>query len=264
MELDVDTSANIKIALLLTTLAGSATMIGAAIAYFIKEPRLSYLTFSLGFSAGTMIYVSFMELLTSAIQTLGQLKAVVVFFIGMFFIGIIDFLIPESENPDHFNNLQNPHKKTLQDKKLLRASMMTALAIGIHNFPEGLATFGAALSDIRLGVLIAIAIAIHNIPEGISVSMPIFYATGNRNKVFFFSAISGLSEPLGALVGYAFLRHFLSPGLLAGLLAFVAGIMIYVSVDELLPMVHRYGHSHTVIIGIILGMMVMAASLVML
>ncbi|MBZ0110390.1 MAG: ZIP family metal transporter, partial [Candidatus Scalindua rubra] len=169
-------------ALLLTTLAGSATMIGAAIAYFIKEPRLSYLTFSLGFSAGTMIYVSFMELLTSAIQTLGQLKAVVVFFIGMFFIGIIDFLIPESENPDHFNNLQNPHKKTLQDKKLLRASMMTALAIGIHNFPEGLATFGAALSDIRLGVLIAIAIAIHNIPEGISVSMPIFYATGNRNK----------------------------------------------------------------------------------
>ncbi|MBZ0110012.1 MAG: ZIP family metal transporter, partial [Candidatus Scalindua rubra] len=128
----------------------------------------------------------------------------------------------------------------------------------------GLATFGAALSDIRLGVLIAIAIAIHNIPEGISVSMPIFYATGNRNKVFFFSAISGLSEPLGALVGYAFLRHFLSPGLLAGLLAFVAGIMIYVSVDELLPMVHRYGHSHTVIIGIILGMMVMAASLVML
>lgn len=260
----MDASANIKMAFLLTALAGSATLIGASIAYFIREPKLSYLTFSLGFSAGVMIYVSFMELLTNAIKTLGQLKAVVAFFIGMFFIGIIDLFIPESENPDHFNNLQSPHQKTLLDKKLLRASMMTALAIGIHNFPEGLATFGAALSDTKLGILIAIAIAIHNIPEGISVSMPIFYATGNKNKAFFFSAISGLSEPLGALVGYALLRPFLSPDLLAGLLAFVAGIMIYISVDELLPMAHRYGHSHTVIIGIISGMIIMAASLIML
>ena len=260
----MDASANIKLALLLTTFAGSATLIGAAIAYFIKEPRLSYLTFSLGFSAGVMIYVSFMELLTGAIDVLGQPYAVLAFFIGMFFIGIIDFFIPESENPDHFNNLKGPHQKTLLDKKLLRASMMTALAIGIHNFPEGLATFGATLTDTKLGIFIAIAIAIHNIPEGISVSMPIFYATGNKNKAFFFSAVSGMSEPLGALVGYAILRPFLSPGLLAALLAFVAGIMIYISVDELLPMAHRYGHSHTVIAGIISGMIIMAASLIML
>ncbi len=260
----MNASANIKMALLLTTIAGSATLIGAAIAYFIKKPRLSYLTFSLGFSAGVMIYISFMELLTGAIDVIGQPFAVLAFFIGMFFIGIIDFFIPESENPDHFNNLKGPHKKTLLDKKLLRASMMTALAIGIHNFPEGLATFGATLTDTKLGIFIAIAIAIHNIPEGISVSMPIFYATGNRNKAFFFSAISGMSEPLGALVGYVILRPFLSPNLLAALLAFVAGIMIYISVDELLPMAHRYGHSHTVITGIISGMIIMAVSLIML
>lgn len=260
----MDPSANVKMAFLLTTIAGSATMIGAAIAYFIKKPRISYLTFSLGFSAGVMIYISFMELLTNAIRTLGQAKAVVAFFIGMFFIGIIDFFIPEAENPDHFSNLESSPKKTIHDKKLLRASMMTALAIGIHNFPEGLATFGAALTDTKLGIYIAIAIAIHNIPEGISVSMPIFYATGNRNKAFFYSSISGLTEPIGALVGYAILMPFLSPGLLAALLAFVAGIMIYISVDQLLPMAHRYGRSHTVIIGIISGMIVMAASLIML
>jgi len=264
MEHNMDVSANIKMALLLTTIAGSATLIGAAIAYFIKEPRLSYLTFSLGFSAGVMLYVSFMELLTGAIKTLGQLKAVIAFFIGMFFIGIIDFFIPESENPDHFNNLQGPHQKTMLDSKLLRASMMTALAIGIHNFPEGLATFGAAMTNIKLGVFITIAIAIHNVPEGISVSLPIFYATGNKNKAFLFSAISGMSEPLGALVGYVILRPFLSPGLLAALLAFVAGIMVYISVDELLPMAHRYGHGHTVIKGIISGMIIMAASLIIL
>jgi len=260
----MDASTNIKMALLLTTIAGSATLIGAAIAYFIKEPRLSYLTFSLGFSAGVMIYVSFMELLTGAIDVIGQPYAVLAFFVGMFFIGIIDLFIPEVENPDHFTNLKGPHQKTLLDRKLLRASMMTALAIGIHNFPEGLATFGAALTNTKLGILITIAIAIHNIPEGISVSMPIFYATGSRSKAFFFSAISGMSEPLGALVGYAILRPFLSPNLLAALLAFVAGIMIYISVDELLPMAHRYGHSHTVITGIISGMIVMAASLIML
>ncbi len=146
----------------------------------------------------------------------------------------------------------------------MRSGLFTALAIGIHNFPEGLATFGAALSDVKLGVLIAFAIAIHNIPEGISVSVPIFYATGDKKKAFTYSFLSGIAEPIGAVIGFLILQPFLSDGVIVALMAFVAGIMVYISLDELLPMAHQYGHSHMVIIGIILGMFIMALSLLML
>ena len=146
----------------------------------------------------------------------------------------------------------------------MRTGLMTALAIGIHNFPEGLATFAATLGDVKLGVFIAIAIAIHNIPEGIAVSIPIFFATKNKNKAFFYSFLSGLSEPVGAIIGYLILMPFLTPVLLAAVLAFIAGIMIYISLDELLPMAHLYGHGHLVIGGIVTGMLIMAISLLML
>ena len=146
----------------------------------------------------------------------------------------------------------------------MRTGLFTALAIGIHNFPEGLATFGATLNNVHVGFMIALAIAIHNIPEGISVSVPIFYATGDRKKAFIYSFLSGIAEPIGAIIGFLILLPFLSEGLIASLMAFVAGIMVYISVDELLPMAHRYGHSHAVIIGIVLGMFIMALSLVML
>ena len=147
---------------------------------------------------------------------------------------------------------------------LMRAGLFTALAIGIHNFPEGLATFATALSNVGVGVAIAIAIAIHNIPEGISVSVPIFYATGDRKKAFRLSFLSGLAEPAGALIGYLVLLPFLTHSLLASLMAFVAGIMVYISVDELLPLAHRYGRGHAVIIGITLGMAIMAATILVL
>jgi len=147
--------------------------------------------------------------------------------------------------------------------RLMRAGVFTALAIGIHNFPEGLATFASALSNLGVGVAIAIAVAIHNIPEGISVSVPIFYATGDRKKAFRLSFLSGLAEPAGALLGYAILRPFLTHALLASLLGFVAGIMVYISVDELLPLAHQYGKGHAVITGITLGMAIMAASLIL-
>jgi len=147
---------------------------------------------------------------------------------------------------------------------LMRAGLFTALAIGIHNFPEGLATFATALSNVGVGVAIAIAIAIHNIPEGISVSVPIFYATGDRKKAFRLSFLSGLAEPAGALIGYLVLLPFLTHSLLASLMAFVAGIMVYISVDELLPLAHRYGRGHAVIVGIVLGMAVMASTILLL
>jgi ZIP family zinc transporter len=256
-------SGNVGLALMLTLLAGLSTGIGSAMAYFIRRPRVVYLAFSLGLSAGVMVYVSFVELLPKAVDMIGRGKGVFAFFLGIVFIGIVDLLVPEAENPHNFEGIDEP-KSALEQHHLMRAGVLTALAIGIHNFPEGLATFASALSNVQLGIFIALAIAIHNIPEGIAVSMPIFYATSNKNKAFVYSFLSGLSEPVGALIGYLLLMPFLTPGVLAGTLAFVAGIMVYISLDELLPMAHRYGHGHLVISGVVLGMLIMAVSLLML
>jgi len=255
---------NVNIALGLTLLAGLSTGIGSALAYFIRRPKLAYLAFSLGLSAGAMVYVSLVELLPKASDIIGHAAGLVVFFVGILFIGVVDLLVPEVENPHHYEGIDEPEVSAHDGHRLLRAGVITALAIGIHNVPEGLATFTSALSDVHLGVLIAIAIAIHNIPEGIAVSVPIFYATSSRNKAFFYSFLSGMSEPLGALLGFLILSPFLTPAVLAGTLAFAAGIMIYISLDELLPTAHRYGHGHFVISGVVLGMLLMAVSLLML
>ncbi len=254
---------SVEIALVLTAIAGFSTGIGSAIAYFIKKPKMIYLSFSLGFSAGVMVYISFVELLPQALDNVGQTLGVASFFAGVLFIGIIDFLIPEVKNPHHYKDPSEINSDKI-DSSLMRAGVFTAVAIGIHNFPEGLATFGTALGDVRLGIIVAFAIAIHNIPEGISVSVPIFYATGDRKKAFFYSFLSGIAEPVGAVVGFLILMPFMSESLLSALMGFVAGIMVYISLDELLPVAHRYGHNHTVIIGIVLGMLVMALSLLVL
>jgi ZIP family zinc transporter len=256
-------NANVGIALGLTLLAGLSTGIGSAIAYFIRRPKIVYLSFSLGLSAGVMIYVSFVELLPLAVEDIGEGLGVLFFFAGIAFIGVIDLLVPEPENPHNYEGLDQPETGH-HDHRLMRAGTMTAVAIGIHNFPEGLATFASALSDVHLGIFIAIAIAIHNIPEGIAVSVPIFYATHDKKKAFIYSFLSGVSEPVGALVGYLLLMPFLTPTVLAGTLALVAGIMVYISLDELLPIAHRYGHGHLVISGVATGMLIMAVSLLML
>ena len=255
--------AHILFAFVLTVIAGLSTGICSLIAYFIRTPKMIYLSFSLGFSAGVMIYVSFVELLPQTMVQLGQLTGIIVFFLGILLIACIDMIIPEARNPHHYKDM--PQEQSLKvDKTLMRTGLFTAFAIAIHNFPEGLTTFGTTLSDERLGLVIALAIAIHNIPEGISVSVPIFYATGSRKKAFKYSFMAGLAEPLGAVIGFLILLPFLSSTILISLLAFIAGIMVYISIDELLPMAHRYGHSHTVILGFILGMALMAASLFLL
>jgi len=262
---------HVGLALLLTLLAGLSTGIGSAIAYFIKKPKIVYLSFALGLSAGVMIYISFMEMLPEAIAGLGEhygefkgeILALLVFFVGIGVMAVIDLLVPEEENPHEFAGIDEPTAHP-DSAKLMRIGLMTALAIAIHNFPEGLATFAATLGNVKLGVFIAFAIAIHNIPEGIAVSVPIFFATKNKNKAFAYSFLSGLSEPVGAIIGYLILMPFLTPVLLAAVLAFIAGIMIYISLDELLPMAHLYGHGHLVIGGIVAGMLIMAISLLML
>ncbi len=256
-------SQQVGIALGLTLLAGLSTGIGSAIAYFIRRPKIIYLAFALGLSGGVMIYVSFMELLPDAMETMGEAWALLVFFLGIAIMAVVDLLIPEPENPHNFEDMDEP-AVARGSHKLMRTGLFTALAIGVHNFPEGLATFAATLSDLKLGAFIAIAIAIHNIPEGIAVSVPIFYATNSKRKAFTYSFLSGVSEPVGAIIGYLLLMPFLTPMVLAGTLALVAGVMIYIALDELLPTAHSYGHGHLVIGGVVLGMLIMAASLLML
>ncbi|MFP3946108.1 MAG: zinc transporter ZupT [Archaeoglobaceae archaeon] len=255
------TIGDVELALLLTTLAGLSTGIGSTIAYFIKKPKTIYLSFFLGLSAGVMIYVSFVELLFGAIISVGQVAGVTAFFGGILLILIIDLIVPEEQNPHHCIGVCTGEDV---DKNLMRTGTLTALAIAIHNFPEGLATFGTALSDVQLGVIIALAIAIHNIPEGMSVSIPIFYATNNKNKAFKYSFFSGVAEPIGAVIGFLILMPFLSESVLAYLLAFVAGIMVYISIDKLLPVAQNFGDTRTVAFGVVLGMFIMAVSLIML
>ncbi|MFP4171075.1 MAG: zinc transporter ZupT [Methanomassiliicoccales archaeon] len=252
--------ADVGTALLLSTLAGLSTGIGSFFALFIRKPKLSYLIFSLGFSAGVMLYVSFVELLPSALEEFDGLMAVVPFFLGILLIGAIDMMMPKRENPHDYGGLT----EATNNGQLMRTGMFTAMAIAIHNFPEGLATFGTALGDPALGGVIALAIAIHNIPEGVSVSMPIYYATGDKKKSFMYSFLSGVAEPVGAIIGFAVLFPFLTESLLAALLTFVAGIMVYISLDELLPTALEHTKGHKVIIGVVLGMLVMAISLSML
>jgi ZIP family zinc transporter len=218
-----------------------------------------------------MIYVSMVELFADAKLTLitelgirtGYLTTVVSFFGGMILIAVIDRLIPSEENPHELRNIEDMSEKKPDDTKLMRIGLMTALAVGIHNFPEGMATFMSALQAPSVAIPIAIAIAIHNIPEGIAISVPIFFATGDRKKAFKYSFLSGLSEPIGALIFYLLLMPFMSPVLMGVIFAGVAGIMVFISLDELLPSAEKYGEHHLSIYGMLGGMAVMAVSLLL-
>ncbi len=264
----------------LTLFAGLSTGIGSALAFFAKTTNTKFLSVALGFSAGVMIYVSMIEIFVKAKDSLveqmglwygaeaglryGYRITVISFFAGIFLIAIIDKLVPSFENPHEMRKIEEISDEKEKGKhKLLRMGLFSALAISIHNFPEGLATFTAALTDPSLGVAIAVAIAIHNIPEGIAVSVPIYYATNNKRKAFKYSFISGLAEPVGALIGYLILLPFFSPLTFGILFAAVAGIMVFISIDELLPAAREYGEAHLSIYGLIAGMIIMAVSLLM-
>lgn len=255
----------------LTLFAGLSTGIGSALAFFTKQTSHKFLSGALGFSAGVMIYVSMIEIFVKARDSLsgvygdtkGYWITTLAFFVGIAVIGIIDKLVPEAENPHELRDVEEMNPTGKNDVALLRMGLFSALAIGIHNFPEGLATFTGALQDPTLGISIAVAIAIHNIPEGIAVSVPIYYATGDRRKAFFLSFLSGLSEPVGALLGFFLLKTIFNDAMFGVVFASVAGIMVYISLDELLPTAEKYGEHHIAIAGLIAGMGVMAASLLL-
>jgi ZIP family zinc transporter len=267
---------DIAFAFLITALAGLSTGIGSAIAYFLRKPGPKIMSFILGFSAGVMLYISFAELLHQSFEKVGFGTGNLGFFAGIAFIAILDILIPHeykeerldmpSDTTDETNlshrGFRHRHGHRPHRSYLLRVGMLTAIGIAIHNLPEGLAVFSSGITgDRTFGFLVAIAIALHNIPEGISVSIPIQEATGSRNRAFLYSFLAGLAEPIGAVIGYAILFNFLTTTVIYSLLAFAAGIMVYISLDELLPTAHMYGKEHLVIIGVIGGMVIMALSI---
>lgn len=249
----------ILFAFLVSLLAGLSTGIGGLIPFFRKRDDTKFLCFSLGLSAGVMVYISFMEMLSDAVEQLvptqgegkAQLTALAFFLLGMGLIALIDRLVPEDHNPHEFGH----------SGPLGKMGVMSAVAIAVHNFPEGLASFMSALADPVSGFSIAIAVALHNIPEGITVSSPVYSATGSKAKAFGLALASGLAEPLGALVGFLFLRSVLTPFAFSLVYAMVAGIMVYLAFDELLPTAENYGHHHLVIYAVVAGMALMGLTL---
>jgi ZIP family zinc transporter len=262
---------NFWLAFGLTLFAGLSTGIGSALAFFTKSTSTRFLSVSLGFSAGVMVYVSFVEILQKAREALvpdfgerlATWHAVIAFFSGILLIAIIDRLIPSFENPHEIHRVEEVGQIGKKDPKLIRMGLFTALAIAIHNFPEGIATFMAGLTDTTIAIPIAVAIAIHNIPEGIAVSVPISYGSGSRRRGFYLSFLSGLAEPVGALLAWFILMPFLSNLLFGYIFAGVAGIMVFISIDELLPTAREYGLHHHAAYGFLGGMAVMALSLLM-
>jgi len=263
------------LAFALTLFAGLSTGIGSIVAFFARETNQRFLSGALGFSAGVMIYVSMIEIFAKArdslAQTVGDTRALQLatlsFFGGIAVIAAIDRLVPMPENPHERRDVSDMDDLAAaafkRRQNLFRMGVFSALAIGLHNFPEGLATFIGTLEDPALGISIAIAIAIHNIPEGIAVSVPIYHATGSRRRAFRLSFLSGLAEPVGAVIGYLILLPIMNDLVFGILFAAVAGIMVFISLDELLPTAERYGEHHITIYGLIAGMVVMALSIVL-
>ncbi len=267
---ELDTSV-VLFAFSLTLFAGLATGVGSCLAFFSSRTNSRFLAVALGFSAGVMIYVSMIEIFvksrdataTMLGDTQGYWVTTLAFFAGIGFAALIDYMVPSFENPHEPRSVEemNNPGEDLKKQKLLRMGIFSAIAIAVHNFPEGLATFVAALKDPTMGVSIAIAIAIHNVPEGIAVAVPIYFATGSRKKAFSLSFLSGFAEPVGAAVGFGLLYQFMNELVFGLLFAAVAGIMVFISLDELLPTAEKYGEHHLAIYGVVSGMAIMALSL---
>ena len=261
---------NLGLAFIVTLFAGLSTGLGSLFAFNKKTNHHKFLSYALGLSAGVMIYVSFIEIFPKAFDSLSDVfptnqayfYTTLAFFIGVGIIALIDYLIPNERNPHELQGQGS--SEDVKKKSLLRLGVFTAIAIAIHNFPEGLATFIATLEEPALGISIAIAIAIHNIPEGIAVAIPLYHATGSKKKAFLWTFLSGLAEPVGAVIGYLLLSTLFNDLTFGFIFAGVAGIMVYISLDELLPSAEKYGEHHLSILGVMSGMIIMALSLILL
>ncbi|MFX0039141.1 MAG: zinc transporter ZupT [Candidatus Heimdallarchaeota archaeon] len=274
----------IILGLLLSLIAGLSTSIGSFLAFFMKKPSPKFISFIMGFSAGVMILISFVELLQESMNIIGPLLGLMFFFIGMIIMFFIDILVShEYEFEDsievlinsngqskphlhygHRHRHRHRHRDEKRDISLAKTSIFIFFGVFIHNFPEGMATFVGTLTQLELGVLLTVAIALHNIPEGIAVAVPIYVYTLDKKKAFKWSFLSGMSEPLGALITWLILFPFINDFILNAMLGAVGGIMVYISLDELLPMSRSLAKEHYSIIGIITGMFIISISLLIL
>lgn len=260
---------NVLLAFLMASFAGLSTGIGSLITVFSKDPGPRFMSFTLGFSAGVMIYVSLSEILSKASRALsegmsppgGSIICSVSFFAGILLIALIGKFIPSFEG----DNISNKFIKKERSSRfsLLRTGLFSAFAIALHNFPEGMATFVSALRDPAVALPVVIAIAIHNVPEGIAVAAPVYKATGSTKTAFTVSFLSGLAEPVGALLCWAFLMPVMSDTLYGIVFAAAAGIMVYICIDEILPCAEKEGHHSLCVLGFVLGMAIMCASLIL-
>jgi len=258
--------------LLFATLAGISTIIGGFVTFFIKRKSMRALSIGLGFSAGVMIFISLSELLPSSQEYVTKIFGasnswitVLSFVVGIVIAILIDYFIPDHIKDENHYITDDDHENDPEIidkwKKLKRAGLMTAVAVAIHNFPEGLATFFATTVDIKLGLAVVVAISIHNIPEGIAIALPVYQATGSKRKAFYYTVLSGLSEPVGGAVGFL-LINMLFPDVAIGLMfAVVAGIMTYISFDTLIPLSREYDTGHCSITGVVLGMIFIALTI---
>ncbi len=261
------------LAITFSTLAGLSTGIGGLLVFWTRHTNTRFLAFSLGFSAGMMLFIAFVDLLGASREALipalgertGTFALTAAFFAGILLVMLIDRLVPAPDNPHEMHRVEEAGRcrRAPCPRSLARVGMITMTIVALHNFPEGMTTFMAALTGLHLGVPIAVAIAIHNIPEGIAAALPVYFATGNRRKALAYSFGTGLVEPLGALVAFLFLRNHLTPFTFGLVFAVMAGIMVFISLDQLLPAAEKYGEHHRAAYGLVTGMAVMAASLLL-
>ena len=258
---------NFGIAMTMTLLAGLTTAVGAGIAFVVKKDNLKALSVGLGFSAGVMIFLSFTDIIPEAGAMLSahfpqihEWLVMLGFVLGVGIAMLIDYFLPDHIDPDE---LLNPEEPGLHRRQIKRAGLFTAIAICVHNFPEGMATFLTATQNLTLGLSVAVAIAIHNIPEGIAVALPIYHVTGKKRYAMLYAALSGITEPIGALIGMLLFGLFLPQIMVGMLVAAVAGIMIYLSFDTLLPLAREYGNWHLAMVGIFAGMLFIWVSLIL-
>lgn len=258
------------IAFILTLAAGLSTSVGSFVTFFTKHTNTKLLSFGLGFSAGVMIYIALADILPESTHLLvdsygsphGKFIALFAFFSGILITLIIDRLIPSFEDPHEIHKVEEIEQKTKISKNgMLRTGFFVGIAIVLHNIPEGIITYLSYLHNVTLGISLAIAIAIHNIPEGMAISIPIYHATGSKKKAFLYALLAGLAEPFGALIACFILSSFCGDALFGVLFAAVAGIMIFISFDELLPASKAYGRPKLAMSGVICGMVLMAVSL---
>lgn len=262
------------VALLVSLLAGLATSVGGALALGRRTLERSWLAVALAFAAGAMILVSLVQILPLGIGLLARqfdaMPATALgygsFFVGIGIVLLIDRLLPEPLNPNETEGREGEvwTGEGSHTRRLLRSGLLVALVLALHNLPEGMATFFTMYADPQVGLTLAVAIAIHNVPEGIAVAAPVYAATRSRARAFWWATASGLAEPLGGLLAAGLVSFVMPPALFGLFYGVVAGMMIFLALDELLPGAWRYQtDKHQTVYGMLAGMAVVAASLVL-